>query len=129
MDTKVTLIQALCILYVIISIILGFTLLYLMLARRGRRPWRTIALFRRNDDDFGIQSTLFLWIATTAVATSAWVFLLFHNSKASQAIGYATLIPAASMIVAAFGIIFTFIMGSEQNTRNARQQLYQTLEI
>jgi hypothetical protein len=33
------------------------------------------------------------------------------------------------MTVGAFGIVFTFVMGSVQNTWNARQQLYQTLEI
>jgi hypothetical protein len=87
----------------------------------------------RDDDDFRIQSIGILWIAVTLMAGLAWLFLTvgrdFTSTASSAPIPFATLFAAASVIVAAFGIAFTFVMGSEQSTRNARQQLYQTLEI
>ncbi len=132
MDTNVTLVQAVSILYLIPFLILVCTVCYLALAHRAKakRPmWQAIVLLRRNDDDLGIQSIVILWIAITAIAASAWLFLILRKDIASLPIPYTSLISAASAIIAAFGIAFTFVVGSEQSTRNARQQLYQTLEI
>lgn len=86
-----------------------------------------------NDGDFRIQYTMILWAALSAVALIAITFLYYASDhvriEKNFTISYDMLIQAASIIVSAFGIAFTFVMKTEQSQRDARQQLYQTLEL
>jgi hypothetical protein len=68
----------------------------------------------------------------TVLSAAVWGFLFIGSDSSINLftkLHYGTVISAATVLISAFGIIFAFVMGSEQSTRQSRQQLYQKLEI
>jgi hypothetical protein len=99
---------------VLLSLIIVLSSGYLALGPRPRM---------RAYDDFLIPSAIFL-VIVGAVTTFAYLFL------PNKGIGSVRVpLMALTVVVSVFGIVFTFVTGSVQNRWNARQQLYQTLEI
>lgn len=85
------------------------------------------------DGDFRVQSTVAIWTVLDAITLAAMVFLfIFRNSVKLEGqfeISYDLIVQVASVLVSALGIVFTYVMRTEQSQRNDQQRLYQTLEI
>lgn len=83
--------------------------------------------------DFRVQSTVAIWTIVDAVMLSAMLFLfIFRDTirlEGQLEISYDIIVQAASVFISALGIVFTYVMRTEQTQRNAQQQLYQTLEL
>jgi len=83
--------------------------------------------------DFRVQSTVAIWTIVDVVMLSAMLFLfIFRDTirlEGQLEISYDIIVQAASVFISALGIVFTYVMRTEQTQRNAQQQLYQTLEL
>jgi hypothetical protein len=83
--------------------------------------------------DFRVQSTVAIWTVVDVVMLSAMLFLfIFRDTirlEGQLEISYDIIVQAASVFISALGIVFTYVMRTEQTQRNAQQQLYQTLEL
>lgn len=83
--------------------------------------------------DFRVQSTVAIWTIVDVVVLSSLLFLfIFQNAIRLEGrfeISYDLMVQVASVFISALGIVFTYVMRTEQTQRNAQQQLYQTLEL
>lgn len=83
--------------------------------------------------DFRVQSTVAIWTIVDVMVLSALLLLfVFRNSVKLEGqfeVSYDIIVQAASVFISALGIVFTYVMRTEQTQRNAQQQLYQTLEL
>jgi hypothetical protein len=83
--------------------------------------------------DFRVQSTVAIWTIVDVVMLTAMLFLfIFRDTirlEGQLEISYDIIVQAASVFISALGIVFTYVMRTEQTQRNAQQQLYQTLEL
>ncbi len=84
-------------------------------------------------DDNRVFYTMMLVGGLALFAISALCFLWFGRDRitlqSSEPLGPSNLLSAAGFIVSAVGILFTYLMRSEQANRTANQQIYQTLEL
>lgn len=93
------------------------------------------AVLRRHirPDDMRIQYTMMVWAALGAFSLMALVFLWLARAQISfetkTTISLDVLAQVAGIIVTATGIVFTYVMKSEQSNKTANQKIYQTLEL
>jgi hypothetical protein len=84
-------------------------------------------------DDNRVFYTMMLVGGLALFALAALCFLWFARDRislqSSDPIGPSNLLSVAGFIVSAVGILFTYLMRSEQANRTANQQIYQTLEL
>ncbi len=85
----------------------------------------------RNDDN-RIAFTMMVVGALGVLAILALLVLWYGQDYIrleTKALGADTLLQVASVVISAVGIVFTYLMRSEQANRTANQQIYQTLEL
>lgn len=84
-------------------------------------------------DDNRIQYTMMVWAAlgafTLVTLTFLWLAREHVTFDTKATIGTDVLVQVAGIVVTATGIVFTYVMKSEQSNKTANQQIYQTLEL
>jgi len=84
-------------------------------------------------DDNRARYAMMVWAALDALSIVALFFLWLARDKIAfdtqATISLDVLAQVAGIVVTATGIVFTYVMKSEQTNRTANQQIYQTLEL
>jgi hypothetical protein len=75
-----------------------------------------------------------LFVGAAALLTILALLALWHlrdhvRLEAMPTLGVASIVQMAGVVISAAGILFTYLMRSEQANRTANQQIYQTLEL